>query len=253
MPDFAGSVSVVVGGNQGLGAAAAEALAARGSIVVLAGRNSETLAETAERISGSGGHAVTHTVDITDVESTRGLAEFVETEIGPTRLLVNAAGNTLKKPALEVTPADWDLVMNVHLRGVFFTCQAFAPPMMQRGYGKIVNLSSTWASTVAPSRSVYAAAKAAVSHLTAALAVEWASHGVRVNAVAPTATRTPRVEERQATDPSALSFSVERIPLGRIAEPSDVVAAIVFLAGTDSDFITGHTLDVDGGWRFSKL
>jgi 2-deoxy-D-gluconate 3-dehydrogenase len=124
--------------------------------------------------------------------------------------------------------------------------------MADKRYGKIVNMSSTWATSAARGRSIYSIAKAGVSQLTAALAVEWGPLGLRVNAVAPSATRTPRVVERHQTDPSASQFSIDRIPLRRLAELEDVVAATMFLASEASDFVNGHTLYVDGGWQHAK-
>lgn len=251
--DLNGATSVIIGGNQGIGAAIATGLARSGSRVVLAARDEQRLAEASADIkSGPNAGVVVTRVDVTSVDSIRSAAEELETSVGVPRILVNSAGGTLRKRAFEVSPEEWNTLLDTHLRGTFFSCQAFGRGMADAGYGKIINLSSTWSSTVAPERSVYATAKAGVSHLTSALATEWAPLGIRVNAIAPTATTTPRVMERLSRDESSADFALSRIPLGRLARPEDVVGAALFLSGPESDFITGHTLYVDGGWRASK-
>ena len=249
---FAGSLSIVIGGNQGLGAGIASRLGELGSDLVLLGRNQDTLADTAKAIRGMGVSVTARSVDIRNVDALVGNLEEVIAEFGAPRVLVNSAGGTLKKPALEVSPAEWDVVIDTHLRGTFFACQAVGRAMVDAGYGKIVNLSSVWATSAAQDRSVYSIAKAGVAQLTAALAVEWGPFGVRVNSVAPSATVTPRVLLRHEQDPDAARYSIERIPLGRLAEVRDVVEAAIYLASESSDFVTGHALYVDGGWRSAK-
>ncbi|HYJ70034.1 MAG TPA: SDR family oxidoreductase [Nocardioidaceae bacterium] len=252
-PDLAGASVVIVGASQGIGAAVAEALAAKRARVVLASRSADRLDAVAQRCASAGAASVdTVTVDVRSPDSIESLREAVIDRHGAPRVLVNSAGTTSSKSALDLTVEEWDAIQDVHLRGPFLTARAFAPSMAAEGYGKIVNLSSTWAATVAPGRSAYCAAKAGLSHLTAALAVEWAELGIRVNAVAPTATRTPSRLARFASQPQLEGSLRERIPMGRLAEPADVVGAVLFLAGTESDFVTGHTLYVDGGWRFSR-
>lgn len=246
-----GVSAVVVGASRGIGAAIAQGLGAAGARVLIAGRDHEALEATRDAIVATGADAEVAAVDLADIDSIRALADTARRH-GPPAILVNSAGASITMPALDVTPDDWDRVHGVGLRGVFFTCQAFAPAMAGQGYGKIVTLGSTWGATVGPGRAVYSAAKAGVHHLTAALATEWAPLGIRVNAVAPTITRTPRVERRFETDPGREAYALDRIPLGRIAEPADVVGAALFLAGPESDFVTGHTLFVDGGWHLSK-
>ncbi|MEX0698800.1 MAG: SDR family oxidoreductase [Acidimicrobiia bacterium] len=252
MKGIAGSLSVVVGGNQGIGAAVARELAKQGSDLVLIGRNPDTLAETLATVRAVGVTATSQQIDISDVDALTAGCALILDQAGVPRLLVNSAGGALRKDAFDVEPAEWDRLIDTHLRGTFFACQAFGRAMAAEGYGKIVNMSSTWATSAARGRSVYSTAKAGISQLTAALAVEWAPLGIRVNAVAPSATRTPRVVERHQDDPTASQFSIDRIPLGRLAEVEDVVAATLFLASKESDFVTGHTLYVDGGWQHAK-
>lgn len=247
-----GSNSVVIGGNQGIGAAIASRLGKLGSNVVIAGRNPETLHTTVDTLRSEGSVASSYSMDVSDTDSTVRVCQRIVDEVGTPRLVVNAAGGALKKNAFDVTADDWNTIFDTHLRGTFFVSQTFARSMASEGYGKFINLSSAWATSVAPLRSVYASAKAGVSHLTAALAVEWAPLGIRVNAVAPTATKTPRVLARHRESPDSVAYSVDRIPLGRIAELEDVVEAVIFLGSDVSDFVTGHTLYVDGGWHYAR-
>jgi NAD(P)-dependent dehydrogenase (short-subunit alcohol dehydrogenase family) len=249
---LAGTVAVVIGGGDGIGAAIGQALADGGATVVLAGRDRDKLARARDAATARDLDVHVATVDVTHVPSIGSLADEVTARFGGPTVLVNSAGASVTKPALEVTADDWDYVHAVSLRGTFFACQAFAERMRPGGYGKIINLGSTWGATVGVGRSTYAAAKAGVHHLTAALAAEWAPLGLRVNAIAPTTTRTPRVEQLYRTDPDRERYIVDRIPLGRIAEPADVTGAALFLAGPASDFVTGHTLFVDGGWHRAK-
>jgi NAD(P)-dependent dehydrogenase (short-subunit alcohol dehydrogenase family) len=252
-PGLDGALAVVVGASRGIGAAIAEALATSGARLVLAARDPDRLATSRKRCAAAGATEVDAVpVDVRSPDSIAALADSVRRRHGAPTVLVNSAGAVATKPALDVTAGDWDRIHEVQLRGPFLAMQAFAPAMAAEGYGKVVNLSSTWAATVAPGRSTYCAAKAGLSHLTAALAVEWAPLGIRVNAVAPTATRTPGLEERFAADPALEESLRGRIPLGRLAVPTDVVGAVLFLAGSASDFVTGHTLYVDGGWRFAR-
>jgi 2-deoxy-D-gluconate 3-dehydrogenase len=243
---------VVIGAGQGIGSAIAVALGRAGAEVVLAGRARDRLKATAEVLADVGATVGLQEVDVSSPESIERLCTAVLGSYTVPTVLVNSAGAGEPRDAFDVTPEDWDLIHNVHLRGTFFSCQAFGRAMARRGYGKIINLSSTWAATVGARRSVYCAAKAGVSHLTSALAVEWAPLGIRVNALAPTATTTPALEKRLAGDPERESYLRSRIPLGRLATPEDVVGASIFLATPASDFVTGHTLFVDGGWKTAK-
>jgi NAD(P)-dependent dehydrogenase (short-subunit alcohol dehydrogenase family) len=251
-PDLASAVAVVIGASGGIGAAVAVGLGRCGAEVVLGGRSRDGMARTAEQVTAVGGRAHVETVDVRNTEEIARFAATVADGYGTPRVLVNSMGGALYKPALDVTVEEWDDLHSTHLRGAFFACQAFAPGMRDAGYGKIVNMSSTWAFTVAHGRSVYASAKAGLGHLTSALALEWAPFGIRVNAVAPTTVRTPRVEERLIAEPEAEQYAVSRIPLGRLGTTDDVVGPVLFLAGRSSDFVTGHTLLVDGGWVTAK-
>lgn len=242
---------VVIGASQGIGAAVAAAFGKAGARVVLAGRDRDRL-RAAKDEYGMVRTVDAVEIDVADAAAVQAAAAMIAERHGTTTVLVNSAGYSVTKPAFDVEPEDWDAVHGVQLRGTFFSCQAFGRTMAEQGYGKIINVSSTWAATVAAGRSVYCSAKAGVNHLTSALGVEWAPLGVRVNAIGPTATVTPTIEMRFAKDPQREEYLRRRIPLGRLAVPDDMVGAALFLASPASDFVTGQTLYVDGGWVGSK-
>lgn len=251
--DLRGSLSVVIGGSQGIGAGIAAGLARAGARLVLAGRDETRLRAVGVAAELSGGQSVeVRFVDVTEPESVDALAHDVLDGHGIPGVLVNAAGGMLRRAAFQVTVEEWDRVIDTHLRGTFLVSQAFGRSMAEVGYGKVINLSSTFATTITPGRAVYSVAKAGISQLTAALAVEWAEHGIRVNAIAPSTTWTPRVAERMNADPGLLDRRIRQVPLGRLARTEDVTNAALFLAAPQSDFITGQTLVVDGGWSITR-
>jgi NAD(P)-dependent dehydrogenase (short-subunit alcohol dehydrogenase family) len=247
-----GALAVVVGASEGIGAVIAEGLAEAGAAVVLGGRFEERLAGTAQAVEDRGGSAHIQTVDVRDADDVKRFAREVINEVGVPTVLVNSMGGQLMKQAMDVEVDEWDLIHETHLRGTFLVCQAFGIAMSEQGYGKVINLSSTYSQTVVQGRSTYSAAKAGISQLTAALALEWGPSGVRVNALAPGTTRTPRVERRLEADSALEEQMTKSIPLGRIAEPRDMVGPAIFLSSPMSDFVTGQTLIVDGGWARSK-
>lgn len=241
---------VLTGSSEGIGRAFAECFARAGAHVVLASRRREKLEEVQRCIVGRGGRAEVVATDVGRLADIRALAAAVrQLAQGNDRrvVLVNCAGFGFTKPALEVTEQDWHAQLDIHAKGAFFCAQQIAPLMIERGYGKIVNMSSTWAVMTDAGKSVYCAAKAAVSHLTAALATEWAPLGIRVNALAPATTMTGFVQGTMAANPARAERLLSRIKLGRFEQPSDLLGAAIFLASGASDFMTGQTLFVDGG------
>lgn len=253
LPSFRldGRIAVVTGASLGIGQAIAVAFATAGAQLALVSRQIPHLAETVAGIEAVCGQASCFQADLRSVPQIQRLVQEVLAEHGQVDILVNAAGLPQTRRASDVTEKDWDAVIDTSLKGVYFSCLYFAGPMTKRGYGKIINLSSTYSESVATGKSVYATAKAGVSQLTRALALEWAPFGVRVNALAPTVTVTP-TRRGVLADKERLDWLLSRIPLGRCAQPEDLVGAALFLASEASDFVTGHTLFVDGGWHAAR-
>jgi NAD(P)-dependent dehydrogenase (short-subunit alcohol dehydrogenase family) len=242
---------VVTGSSEGIGRVFAESFARAGAFVVLASRRPDKLEAVRQSIAASGGRAEVVATDVSRLADIRALAQTVRRLVEREArhlVLVNNAGLRFTKPALEVVEQDWDTLFDVHVKGAFFCAQQIAPLMIARRYGKIINLSSTWSVATDAGKSAYCAAKAAISHLTAALSTEWAPLGVRVNALAPSTTVTGSVQTMIATNPERSERLLSRVKLGRFAQPSDLVGSAVFLASGASDFITGQTLFVDGGF-----
>ena len=245
------TVAVVTGGSQGIGRAIALGLAQAGAHVVLAKypdkRQDEIKAVQAE-IEALGRKAMIVQTDVAQVDQVRALMETTKASFGRIDILVNNAGWTGTTPALEVSEEEYDRTMAASLKSVFFASQAAARVMIPQGGGKIINIGSNFGEIAFKSRSVYAAAKAGVHHLSRALSLEWAKDGVRVNVVAPCITETEsrkNILERPGYKEWATK---EMIPRGRWNQPEDLVGAVLFLASDLSDMVVGHVLMVDGGW-----
>ena len=182
-----------------------------------------------------------------DMDSIDALVRNAVAEFGRIDVLVNNAGVNIPRAALEITEADWDRVLDVNLKGLFFLSQRVAREMIGAGGGKIVNIASQNGVVGYFKRAAYCSSKAGVVNLTRVLALEWAEHKILVNAVAPTFVLTP-LTQSTFDDPVLREDLLKRIPLGRVGQPEDVAGAVVFLASPAADMITGHTLLVDGGW-----
>lgn len=239
-------VAVVTGASEGIGRAIALGLAEAGADVIISSRREEKLKEVKSEIEKMGRRAEVCLLDICRLSDIKNLKDFILERFGKVDILVNNAGFAVTKPAWDVTEDEWNLMIDTGFKGLFFSCQIIGSIMRQRGYGKIINLSSTFSRSIVKGRSVYAGIKAGVSHLTEALAFEWAPDGIRVNALAPTAVLTP--SRKDTLKGEVLKTILSRIPLARLATPEDLVGGVIYLSSPASDFVTGHTLFVDGGW-----
>ena len=244
-------IAVVTGASQGIGRAVALGLAQAGAHLVLAKypekRQDEIKAVQAE-IEALGRKAIIVQTDVAEVDQVRALMEKTKETFGRIDILVNNAGWTGTTPALDVTEEEYDRTMAASLKSVFFASQAAARIMIPQGGGKIINIGSNFGEIAFKSRSVYAAAKAGVHHLSRALSLEWAKDGVLVNVVAPCITETEsrkNILERPGYKEWATK---EMIPRGRWNQPDDLVGAVLFLSSPLSDMVVGHVLMVDGGW-----
>jgi NAD(P)-dependent dehydrogenase (short-subunit alcohol dehydrogenase family) len=247
-----GTVSVVIGASEGIGAAIAVGLAKAGSRLVVGGRERNRMSATVDEIRGHGGTVDIELVDVRVPEVVQSFSSAVIKHYGAPTILVNSMGGTLIKAMRDVEVAEWDDLHSTHLRGTFLTCQAFARAMGEKGYGKIINLSSFSAFRGNRLRGVYSVAKAGLNHLTSVLATEWGPSGIRVNGIAPITTRTPRASKQLAREPEREADLTKSIPLGRIATPEDIVGPALFLASPLSDFVSGQTLVVDGGLLMAR-
>jgi len=245
--DLTGQVALVTGASRGIGADLVRALAAAGATVGAAARDTADVAQLVEDVRAAGGTAFPVRLDVTDVPGTRSAVDAVLAEHGRIDVLVNNAGLGFNHDAVDVTEDDWDALMDVNLRGLFFVSQAVGRAMVARGYGRIVNLGSQAGIVALPRHAVYAASKGGVTMLTRVLALEWAPAGVTVNEVAPTFVRTPGTAER-LDDPQFAADVLGRIPVGRFGTTADVAAAVLYLASPAAGLVTGVTLPVDGGW-----
>jgi 2-deoxy-D-gluconate 3-dehydrogenase len=241
-------VAIVTGASQGIGQTLAMGLAQAGVHIAVVSRTQAKLEQVAADIEALGRQALVVPTDLTAVAEIQAMVKKVRATFGQINILINNAAWTNTTPALEVTEEEWDQTLDTSLKGVFFTAQAVAPIMIEQGQGKIVNIGSTLAVTAFKERPVYATAKAGVHQLTRALALEWASQGISVNSMAPCITETPTRRNLFQKPGYKEWITGQMLPIGRWAQPEDLVGAVLFLCSHLSEMVVGHTLMVDGGW-----
>jgi NAD(P)-dependent dehydrogenase (short-subunit alcohol dehydrogenase family) len=250
--DLTGRVAVVTGGTSGIGRAIARGLAIAGADVVPTGRRAALVDDVAGEIESLGRHSARVTSDVTDSESLEKLRAACEKAFGTVDILVNAAGRTVRVPTLEMTDSQWEEILDTNLTGTLRACRAFAPGMIERGYGRIVNIGSLTSLVGFHEVAAYAASKSAVAGLTRSLAVEWAKSGVCVNAILPGVFRTA-LNEGLLDGTERGRELLLRTPMGRYGHVDELVGAAVFLASESASFVTGQLLAVDGGFLASGV
>jgi NAD(P)-dependent dehydrogenase (short-subunit alcohol dehydrogenase family) len=247
--DLRESIALVTGGGQGLGQAIAEGLAAYGATVGIVDIDMGAAREVADRIGRAGGHATPIHCDVSEADQAAQAVKQALDTFGKIDVLVANAGIGDRSPAESMTIDQWDRVIGVNLRGVWLFDQAVGKHLIERKKaGSIINMASIAGQVgLTTGNANYAASKGGVIALTRCLAIEWAAHGIRVNAIAPTHFRTPLVAAAIERNPAVLDYFLGNIPLGRLGEGPDIVGAAVFLASSASAMVTGHVLNVDGG------
>ncbi len=241
--------ALVTGASYGVGAATALALARAGFDVAITATTVDNLAGTMKTLEAAGARVVPVALDLRDDASIAGAFAAAVAGAGPLDILVNNAGSVLRRRATEVTQDEWKSVMSVNVRGAFFLTQQFGRRLIadKRG-GCVVNIASTHGLVGAVECSTYGISKAAILHMTKMLAVEWAEHAIRVNAVAPGRLNTSSPARAETgSDPAYMAAMLQRIPLHRLATPEQVAAAVCWLASPAAASVTGHTLVIDGG------
>ncbi len=245
--DLSGKVALVTGAGRGLGAQIALALAAYGSDVIVADRTLAETEQTREAVKALGRRSFPVAADLASVPAIQAMVAKAVDEFGRIDILVNNAGVNITQMAVDVTEQAWDTVLAVNLKAVFFCSQAVGKIMIRQNHGKIINVSSQAGSVAIPQRAAYCSSKGGVNQLTRLLALEWAPHQINVNAVAPTFLDTQWTKQMFQNE-EFHRYVLANIPLGRIAKPSDVTGAVVYLASSAADMVTGHVLYIDGGW-----
>ena len=246
--DLTGKVALVTGAARGLGRAISLALAHAGAHVALGLRDISTGSDLAREIESMGCRALPLQMDVTNLDQISRSVDGAAAHFGRLDILVNNAGGGFTNLAIDVPEEEFDATLAINVKATFFAAQAAAKIMIRQEGGRIINMSSQAGFAALPTESVYCVSKAAVSHLTKCLAVEWGKYNITVNAVAPTFISTPGTDEA-LSDQAFRADVIERIAgLHRIGEPMDVAGAVVFLASPAASLITGHTILIDGGW-----
>jgi len=241
-----GRVAIVTGAGRGLGRALAVALAEVGADIALAARSADQLREVAAEIEALGRRALPVPTDVTGSDDTRELVRRTIDELGRVDILVNNAGVLRDAPIVEITDEEWNTVIDTNLRGAFNCIRAVGPHMIERGSGKVVTIASSFAFKPVRNLSTYCLTKAALVQLTRVVALEWAPHGIQVNAVAPGYFATD-LNEDVREDEAMMERILRGIPARRMGEPGELGPLVVYLASEAADYVTGETIVIDGG------
>ena len=250
--DLTDRTAVVIGATWGIGKAIALALADAGADVVPTGRRAKLTKEAAREIKARGRRSLAIASDVSDQDSLQALADATLEEFGKVDILVNAAGRTVRRSTLEVSDAEWNEIMDTNLTGMLRACRVFGYYMIERRYGRIINIGSLTSVVALYEVAAYGASKAGVAALTKSLAVEWAPHNVCVNAILPGVFRTA-LNEGLLDGTDRGRELLMRTPMRRFGNPEEVAGAAVFLASEAASFVTGHLLAVDGGFLASGV
>jgi len=245
--DLRGRTALVTGASKGLGRAMAVGLARAGADVALCARSLPDLEASREAVEALGVRAAVFGMDVLRRASVREAVAAVAKAFGKIDILVNNAGVNVRKTTLELSEDEWDLVLDTNLKGYFLVAQAVAPHMIRQGRGKIINMASIFGTVGMNNQLAYASSKGGIVMMTKVMAIEWAKQGINVNAIGPTYFETPLVATLR-NDPERFRFINERTPMGRWGQPEELEGTLVYLASRASDFVTGQTLYVDGGW-----
>jgi NAD(P)-dependent dehydrogenase (short-subunit alcohol dehydrogenase family) len=250
--DLTGRTAVVVGATSGIGKAIALGLADAGADVVPTGRRANLAEEAAREVEARGRRSLAITADVSDTDSIQALADAVIEEFGNVDILVNAAGYTIRNPTLDVSDDEWEGILDVNLTGMLRACRAFGRHMIERRYGRIINIGSLTSVVALHEVAAYGASKAGVASLTKSLAVEWGPYNVCVNAILPGVFRTA-LNEGLLDGTKRGDELLLRTPMQRFGQPEEVAGAAIFLASEAASFVTGHLLAVDGGFLASGV
>ena len=250
--DLTSRTAVVIGGTSGIGRAIAHGLAQAGAAVVCSSRREEEVDKTAAEIEEYGTRTIRCSSDVSSRESIERLLGDCVAEFGKVDILVNSAGRTKREPTIEQSEEDWNAILETNLNGTLRTCQIFGRHMISNGYGRIINIASLSTFVSLFEVAAYSASKAAVASLTKSLAIEWAKHGVNVNAIAPGVFRTALNQKLLDETPRGQEF-LSRTPMGRFGNVGELAGAAVFLASDAASYVTGEVLVVDGGFLASGV